>query len=92
MSWGNTEVSLVVRCGSLVGVGDHIRVRIGRHGNTGEPTVSTRREAEQGPPLDQRTGLPREHAAPGVTRRKAAGDSGIITEGNRREREGRRQS
>jgi len=36
----------MVRYGSLVGVLDHIKVRGGRHGNTGEPTVSTRREAE----------------------------------------------
>lgn len=55
----------MVRYENLVGVGDHIKVRRGRHGNTGEPTVSTRNKADHGPLLEQGTGSHRKLAAPG---------------------------
>ena len=44
-SWDNTKASLQARCGGPVGVREHIKGRIGNHGNTGGPNVSTRANA-----------------------------------------------
>ena len=93
MGWDNTNTSTKARCGGLVGVGEHIRGRLGKHGNTGEPHVSTRKmRGIYGQSRDQETGLFGELVAPEVTLRISNRRSGILTEGNRREGEGRRQS
>ena len=92
--WDNTKTALKASCDGPVGVGEHIRGRTGKHGNTGEPNVSTRRNAAYGQPRDQMTRLIRELVALDVAIRTSNKRGGICTEGNRREREGegRRQS
>lgn len=64
VSWDNTNASLKARCGGLVGVEGHIKGRTGKHGNTGEPNVSTRDYAGRGQPREQQTRLDRELVAP----------------------------
>jgi len=64
VSWDNTNASMKARCSGLVGVQGHIRGRTGKHGNTGEPNVSTRDYAGRGQPQEQQTGLIRELVAP----------------------------
>ena len=66
-SWDNTNASKKARCSGLVGVEGHIRGRIGKHGNTGEPNVSTRNVAGRGQPQEQQTRLIRELVAPDLT-------------------------
>lgn len=66
-SWDNTNASKKARCSGLVGVEGHIRGRKGKHGNTGEPTVSTRNVAGRGQPQEQQTRLIRKLVAPDLT-------------------------
>jgi hypothetical protein len=43
--WENIKVAIWASYGDLVGVVEHIKSRRGKHGNTGEPNVSTRSTA-----------------------------------------------
>ncbi len=63
VSWDNTNASMKARCSGLVGVREHIKDRLGKHGNTGEPNVSTRDNAGRGQPQEQQTRLIRELVA-----------------------------
>jgi hypothetical protein len=65
--WDNTNASIMARCSGLVGVEGHIKGRAGKHGNTGEPNVSTRDNAGRGQPQEQQTRLVRELVAPDLT-------------------------
>ncbi len=40
--WDNTKTTIMASRDGFVGVLEHIKGRIGKHGNTGEPNVYTR--------------------------------------------------
>ena len=83
----------MARCGGLVGVGEHIKGRKGKHGNTGEPNVSTRMMCGTRSTARTRDRVVQGTCCPCINdKNKQQALSGILTEGNRREGEGRRQS